>query len=67
MKKFPSDSAKKFNVRMSDELHSQLKAAAAINRRSLNSEILVRLGCEGKAKMAPVSGDHAAQLRREGA
>lgn len=64
MKKYPSELAPKFMVRMSDELHSELKAAAARNRRSMNAEILIRLeGC-ASAVLPVISADIAANSER---
>ena len=45
-----------------DDLHARLKASAERNRRSLNSEILVRLEQDIKRPLLDVSA-HAEKLR----
>lgn len=58
-KRYPSQLAEQFVVRFEAEgMRDQLKEQAALNRRSLNSEINVRLAASLKAEKenAPLAG-----------
>jgi len=50
MKKYPSDLAERFMIRMPDGLRDKIRAVAEKNRRSMNAEIILQLErayCEG--------------------
>jgi ParB-like chromosome segregation protein Spo0J len=53
MTMYPSASADKFMLRLPDGMRDTLKAAAKANGRSLNAEIVLRLGGEPPARETP--------------
>lgn len=60
-RKFPSQVAERFQIRMPDGLRDALRVAAASNNRSMNSEIISRL--EGSFGTAPAADFGRADLQ----
>lgn len=60
---YPSEEANRFQVRMPDGMREEIRAAAARNERSMNSEIIARLqGSSNSASNSLTKREHFAGL-----